>query len=224
MVRLADLNGSYELTNNMLGKACFVAERTLVDNGEHDGLCCTYCNPPAAFDEKKEKQRLLEHIGAHVLYDPVVDRSSEPCGLCLQPAPACQIYIKQGRAKGATPSVDMKRSPCPNLVKFSFGPAPESSSTAPCSNHPIVCDLCPNSAPAVWSYNFAHHRANKHPRAPGLALADDPSHLLPFEHRQLKHIWDSRTETARKKSRAEAKNQRAPLNISEAHSSQRILE
>ncbi|KZV59352.1 hypothetical protein PENSPDRAFT_550723, partial [Peniophora sp. CONT] len=171
---------------------CFAAERSLAEHGEDDGLRCAHCRPSIPFDEVKEKQRFLEHMGAHILYDLSIDRASQPCGLCLQPSPACRIFLKKGRGKDAALSVDMKRSACPNLIKFSYGSASQSSDSAPCSNHPIHCDLCPSSAPAVWPYNWEHHHQHEHPNAPVLAPDEDPSHLEPFERQKLKQIWDSR--------------------------------
>ncbi|KAF8152359.1 hypothetical protein B0H34DRAFT_724881 [Crassisporium funariophilum] len=103
---------------------------------------------PTVTLDLSQGQRVLEHIGAHVLHDPSLDRSMPLCGLCLRPSPMCQFFLKKG--KGAHAS----------------GVASESTASSPCSNVPIHCPLCPKSDPAIWRYFFRIHFQQKHPNAP----------------------------------------------------------
>jgi hypothetical protein len=105
---------------------------------------------------------VLEHMAAHILHDGNIDRSHEPCGLCLRPAPICVIYLRSTRGAPGAVSVDMKRSTCLNLVRFSYADASRSSENSPCSNVPRLCPLCPNDKPAVWTYNFPSHFRARH--------------------------------------------------------------
>ncbi|PBK68450.1 hypothetical protein ARMSODRAFT_1040015 [Armillaria solidipes] len=57
-----------------------------------------------------------------------------------------------------------------------------STKTAPCSNIPLRCLLCPPNHPAIWKYTARHHFLNRHPAA---------------ELNQWKHLWQiSSTEKA----------------------------
>src|SRR6266536_6169087 len=78
-----------------LGKACFLCEqdgkeRELIDSAHQK---CMHCTP--AVPLRKSGQRVLEHMGGHILFDPSVDCSLEPCGLCLRPSPLCIFYLKK---------------------------------------------------------------------------------------------------------------------------------
>jgi hypothetical protein len=105
---------------------------------------------------RSQGQRVLEHIGGHVLvFDPKVDRTAHPCGLCLQPlaAPLCVrvFYLTKGKGARGSPKIDQGCSVgCPMKLNFSYTVAAESSSSYPCSNVPVQCPLCPKILPAVW--------------------------------------------------------------------------
>lgn len=114
---------------------------------------CTMCGPTAALNWRNTP-RILEHMGAHILYDTKLNASEERCGLCLRPAPMCQIYIKKGRGTQGRCSVDQKKSKCPNFVRFNYRNAETSSESSPCSNVPVICPLCPTGSPAVWTYSL----------------------------------------------------------------------
>ena len=93
---------------------------------DHIGMTCPNCRPIVTFNPSL-RQCILEHIGAHILHDRSVDRLSEPCGLCLRPAPLCKIVLKKGKGQMGNLAIDMKASLCPNLVKFSIAIAAECS-------------------------------------------------------------------------------------------------
>ncbi len=123
---------------------------------KHSGPACTRCQPSITFNTKY-RQRIIEHCGAHILFDRSIDRSLEPCGLCLHPAPLCKIYLRKTKGRTGNITIDMRVSSCSNLIKFSITVTTQFSDASPCTNHPICCPYCPNSSPAVWSYTFCKH-------------------------------------------------------------------
>jgi len=167
--------------------------------------------------KKSDPQRVLEHMAAHILYDSKFDHSHDPCGLCLRPAPICLIYLKMNR--GAI-SVDMKRSTCINLVRFSYVDASRSSENSPCSNVPRICPLCPKDKPVVWTYNFpSHFRAQHNLTNQNHFPCNFP--LSTSEKDGLKAIWDGRFRI--RQVRKTKKPRHAPLMLSDAHSSRLAL-
>jgi hypothetical protein len=97
--------GFKELTtvSNFTGDACFVCEtdQNLGDIGSMTTSDCPRCSPTVVLD-LLQGQRVLEHIGSHILYDPAVIQSIEPlCSLCLCPSQLCRFYLAKGKgAKG----------------------------------------------------------------------------------------------------------------------------
>ena len=190
---------------------------------DHINPTCPNCKPVVTFNPSR-RQRIIEHIGAHILHDPSVNRLTEPCGLCLQPAPSCKIVLKKAKGQMGSLAVDMKASSCPNLVKFSVAIAAESSHASPCTNHPIVCPHCHDSdsesSPVIWSYNFQSHMRRKHPR---ISLKDhrlsNISVLTNLEREGMERVWGNRL----KQQKVHRKSQRAPLVISETHRSRLVL-
>jgi hypothetical protein len=75
------------------GMACFVCEddQGLMELGSSD---CQHCSPSVALN-LLQGQRVLEHVGSHILNDLGIDRSTELCGLCLRPTPLCQFFLKK---------------------------------------------------------------------------------------------------------------------------------
>ncbi|KAA1480082.1 hypothetical protein DENSPDRAFT_789907 [Dentipellis sp. KUC8613] len=193
------------------GKACFMlagrqAMRDLVDHS------CPNCIPEVKFDSSKG-QRILAHVGSHILHDPSVDRDLEPCGLCLRPAPICQVFLTKDKGSKGNLRVDMTKSSCPNRVKFSYGTAAKSTSSSPCSNVPIHCPLCPTGAAAVWRYNGRAHFTRHHPSV-ALDTYKDLWTVSRFEAREMAMVWKNRhRQPESRKKPAET------LSISDAHSS-----
>ena len=201
------------------GSACFVVEELDGDvhNMEHVGLACPKCQPTINFNPV-HRQCVVEHIGAHVLHDDSVDRSSEPCGLCLRPAPLCKIMFKMTKGRVGHLAIDMKSSLCPNLIKFSITNAAACSESSPCTNHPMKCPYCPKSSPAVWSYNFRHHLLRVHP---SIHLGSHKSVWTPskLEKDGMKRVWQHRHKQPKPHPRA----QRPSLVISETHRTRLVL-
>ncbi|TFK58753.1 hypothetical protein BDN72DRAFT_746964, partial [Pluteus cervinus] len=149
---------------------------------------CSRCGDRAEISPTKP-QRILEHMAAHILFDEQLDTTEERCGFCLRPE-GCTMIVKKGRGSSAHPSVQLSLSKCPNLVRFTYNKAAQSTESAPCSNVPVNCPLCPPRSSAVWTYNLAIHFQKQHRLRP----ADFPhSHKRDdLEVNGLKAIWESR--------------------------------
>ncbi|KAF8890599.1 hypothetical protein BD779DRAFT_1438361, partial [Infundibulicybe gibba] len=148
------------------GKAAFVCERegkeTSPIPGGDEFNVCPKCRPPFEWDRTKP-HRLLEHVGGHILFDSSLDSALEWCGLCMRLSPLCIFYLRKGKGAASSAQIDMERSRCPNLLKFSYRSAASSTSLAPCSNVPISCPLCASDLAAVWKYNMKAHFSKHHP-------------------------------------------------------------
>ncbi|KAH9177133.1 hypothetical protein EDB89DRAFT_1845486, partial [Lactarius sanguifluus] len=143
------------------GEACFVAE-ALYDMQESSMHKCPACTPPVQLNATNG-QHVLVHIASHILHDLTVDKSQEPCGLCLQPANICTIYLTKHSRWNYQPTVKyMGIVPCPNATNFSYSAAMVSSESVPCSNIPLQCPYCPDGSPAVWRYNMQQHFRHRH--------------------------------------------------------------
>ena len=121
---------------------------------------CSRCGPTVKLDWKNTP-RILEHMGAHILHDTTLNSSEERCGLCLRPAPMCQVYLTKGRGTAGKVSVDRSKSKCPNLARFNYKNTAQSSKRSPCSNVPVVCTLCPPGSPAAWMYSIVFNLTMK---------------------------------------------------------------
>lgn len=195
--------------------ACFAIE----SDSNHElpiHQLCPSCSPPVPLPSKRHLQ--LAHFGAHVLFGQL-DRSTEPCGACLSPAPVCQYFIGS-RGKGrkhTTQIVRIKncRNPLPSSFKYAV--ALESTDTAPSSNIPIRCPLCDEDDPAVWKYNLRWHMLRVHSGV-DLHLYEDLWELSAIEKKRMKRVWNKRKDVP--KPRASKKQ---PLTVSAAHSSRMAL-
>ena len=195
--------------------ACFVCDErptgfTYPNNESSD---CSRCGPSVTLDWKNG-QRILEHMGAHIRHDTLLDSSQELCGLCLRPALMCQLYLRKARGVAGSVSVDRRRSKCIHLIRFNYATASTSSDSSPCSNVPMTCPLCPRDSPAVWRYSLhAHFRGQHCIQSP----ADFPIKisLSRSEKDGMQKVWNSRFKVVKPR-KMKLKNKPA-LTISEAH-------
>ena len=163
---------------------------------------------------------MLAHIRSHILHNPSINLSQEPCGLCLCPAVLCSIYLT--RHMGWTGHWTLKYGgsiPCPNTTMFSYAAAMSSSKTSPCSNVPLACPYCLEGSPAVWCYNLHHHLCHHH------HSINPTKHinlwkLTPEETEAMVVIWKTCHKQPKCCSRG---TQKLPLKVSEAHSSCNLL-
>ncbi|KAF8257898.1 hypothetical protein EI94DRAFT_1626623 [Lactarius quietus] len=142
---------------------CFVCDERPIDfaHPNSESGDCSRCEPSVTLNWKNS-QCVLEHMGAHIQHDSLLDSSEEICGLCLRPAPMCQLYLRKVRGVSGSVTVDCKKSNCINLIHFSYAAASTSSESSPCSNIPITFPLCPDGNPAVWTYSLHAHFGGQH--------------------------------------------------------------
>ena len=116
---------TYQLIAVAPGNACFLCndDRDLGDVGGLNTSSCPQCSPTVALD-LSQGQRILEHIGAHILNNPGVDWSMELCGLCLHPMPLCQFFLTKGKGAHGSLKINQKLSRgCLMKVKYVAGTA-----------------------------------------------------------------------------------------------------
>ena len=162
-------------------------------------------------------QRVIEHIGAHILYDPKMIHSTGPlCGLCLCPSPLCQFFLGKGKGRNGKVKINQKTSRgCLMKMNYSYSVAVESTASSPCSNVPIHCPICPKSDPAIWKYFMKLHFEEKHK-----VLLTKYEHLWKlsnFERTEMKKIWVKRGRVTAKRTR---KANQPMLVVSEKHRAQ----
>ncbi|PPQ82822.1 hypothetical protein CVT26_008090 [Gymnopilus dilepis] len=198
------------------GSACFVCEndRDLGDISRQTTCECPCCDPAVILD-LSQGQRVLEHMAAHILYDPVVIRSNGPlCGLCLRPPSQCRYFLSKGKGAHGNLRVDPQKSNgCLMKMSWFYHIAAESTVSSPCSNVPVQCPICPKADPAIWKYFMKAHFQARHPT---LSVTDyeDIWWLSTFEREEMKKIWAKRTQGTVKQAK---KSQMSTLVISEAH-------
>ncbi|PPQ83076.1 hypothetical protein CVT26_011922 [Gymnopilus dilepis] len=204
-------------------KACFLAQNsadTYMNGNEDDELiACPLCTDPIIYFDPGQGQRMLQHIGSHILFDKKVARSDEPCGLCLRPSMICQHFLKKGRGARGKLTFDHDRTrTCPVKHSISYSVAVKSSDSSPCSNAPIICPLCSDKHdPAVWRYNMRAHFSRVHPTVTDLERYCHLWELTKFEQQEMKKTYDKRRHVPSKRKKA---SELAPLVISEAHRAQ----
>ena len=174
---------------------------------------CSRCEPSVVLNWKNA-QHVLEHMGAHVLFDNLLDTSEELCGMCIHPTLMCQFYLRKPRGASANYSVDYKKSSCVNLMHFNYATASTSSGASPCSNVPVSCPLCPDGSPAVWKYSLKTHFRGKH-RLKSCAHFPIKVSLPQSERNGMKKVWHSHHKLP-KLHTLKSKKQIA-LSVSEAH-------
>ncbi|KAF8176090.1 hypothetical protein BJ912DRAFT_857539, partial [Pholiota molesta] len=194
------------------GYACFLcSDNEIMDTP--DSAACPQCSPTVTLD-LSQGQRVLEHVGAHILYDPTVAQSMALCGLCLRPSQQCQYFLKKGKAANANLTINRTLSKgCLVKTKFSYGVAAESTPSSPCSNVPVHCPRCSKDDPAIWKYFLRVHFLEKHPDA-SIPTYEYLWKLTNFEKAEMKKIWIKRlTLTAKHTKRSKG----VQLAISEDH-------
>ena len=194
------------------GRACFVCE-THEQIEDHRTSSCPRCSPTVPLD-LSQGQRILEHIGAHILYDPGLTQSTQLCGLCLRPPPFCQFFLTKGKGANGSLKINQTLSQgCLMKVKYSYSVAAESSSSSPCSNVPVACPLCSKTSPAVWKYFMKAHFQETHKSA-SISKYEHIWKLSNFEAAEMKKIWAKRKNVVVKRTK---KSNIPPLVVSEHH-------
>ncbi|KAF8979201.1 hypothetical protein BDQ17DRAFT_1264979, partial [Cyathus striatus] len=201
------------------GFSCFICEtdHDVGDIGRVEACECPRCLPSVTLD-LTQGQRVLEHMGAHILFDPgVVSAKGVLCGLCLRSPSQCQYFLGKGKGASGKIRIDQKASNgCLMKMNFSYNVAAESTTSSPCSNVPVQCPICPKSDPAIWKYFLKHHFEDKHS---SLKVSNYSHHwkISAFERDEMRKIWSKRTVGAIKPAKQTSKTS---LRISEAHRAQ----
>ncbi|KAJ6527860.1 hypothetical protein DFH09DRAFT_1327969 [Mycena vulgaris] len=170
------------------GRACFVCEFNDNSRPVEAAHICAVC-PPSAPVDLKQGLRVLAHNAAHILFDPAVDWSTHPCGICLNPAPMCRIVL----TTSGTKKIDKAKSKCPNLAAtFTYSIAAQSTEGSPFSNVPLDCTLCGSGAPTIWRYNYRYHLRDSHPTAP-VAKYASIWQLTPVERTAAETLWNTKS-------------------------------
>ncbi|KAJ6543370.1 hypothetical protein DFH09DRAFT_928698 [Mycena vulgaris] len=197
-------------------RACFVCE---FDNNSLQFATANTCSacPPNTPLDPKQGQQVLAHNAPHILYDPNINRATNPCGSCLNPAPMCEYYLTTtGKQK-----INTARTKCPNsTMTFRYSTAEISTESSPSSNVPIRCTLCAVGQPDIWRYSFENHLRTVHPSAP-LDKYSSIWKLHPDELKRIRKVWETRAKGVpipKKRSPVTT-----PYFISEAHSSRLSL-
>jgi hypothetical protein len=141
--------------------------------------------------------------------------ADNPCGFCLNTGSICEIYLL--RHGDSATSIDMSKSRCQNLRKIKLKLAEKFTEKQPCTNHPLLCELCPRGAPAIWKYNLRSHIFSKHASANPNVY--EPSYCLHGEEKtRMKSVY-----LTRKRVRASGKSTGPTLLVSDVHSSRLAL-
>jgi hypothetical protein len=186
--------------------------------GDFNAHECPACTPTVRLDASNG-QCVLAHIGSHILHDPSIDLSQEPCGLCLRPSILCLIYLIRRTGRTSQWSIKYGGSvPCPNAMTFSYAAAMLSSKSSPCSNVPLVCPYCLEGSPAVWCYNMHHHLRHRH-RSIDPTKHMDLWKITSEEMMAMAEIWNTRQKQPKQRGKGK---QKVPLKVSEAHSSRSL--
>ncbi|KAJ7758951.1 hypothetical protein DFH07DRAFT_741355, partial [Mycena maculata] len=209
-----------ELTDPSICSSC-VKRVVMCPNGVHNG------------------QHALEHMRAHLLFDPVYTYNpsvQQACGACLAPFPQCTLYFKPRRGVGVARQVDWACLTCRRGKSFTFNMATasvSSSADSPCSNRPVQCSLCNENSPLAWTYSLEVHWRVHHNRTVGpFTFRSDNRNETPIvykisdqERDWMKAKWNqcftvvqAINTTAKLKGKG-----LLPLIISEAHSSRMAL-
>lgn len=153
-------------------------------------------------------------MGGHILHDVKLKDATTPCGFCLNEGSLCTMNLISN-AKGTR--IDVKNSRCPNLRKISIKNAAKFSKESPCTNHPLICPLCPpKTTLAVWKYNLRSHIVTEHPTA-NIDLYESHYSITEAERILMKAVYQK---VPRKSKRS---NLAAPLPISDGHSTRTTL-
>ncbi|TFK81390.1 hypothetical protein K466DRAFT_502203 [Polyporus arcularius HHB13444] len=199
----------------VLGGLCFLCE---TEGASAEGLgreslhMCQFC--PSLVLSSRDRGTLLNHVGAHILFDPRVDCFSTPCGFCLSPSDSCVMYVKKGKGAHQGDRLDFDRSRCPAKYSLSITRTSKESSRSPCSNVPLRCPLCPKNSAAVWKYNMRYHLARAHQQDPEQYTS--LWKLSDAETAAMKALYEAKSRSTKRKRQTE-KASKFAKEISEGH-------
>lgn len=209
--------------NILSGKACFVIDVGKIDGTQVRGqfnsepMHCAKCYPKVRLSSA---QHTLVHNGSHILFDPTINRSDQPCALCMRPFPICKFELTKTEATGTVRQIDWSRSNCMNRLQFKMSVAKKSTKQSPCTNHLLPCPLqCGRN---IWTYNLdAHYRYPPHNL---VSLDNIPRvyQLAEGEFELMEQVYADRQNVPQRRN-LKKKNTQTPLLISAAHRASNAL-
>ena len=128
--------------------------------------------------------KLLEYMGAHILYNSHIKDAENPCGLCLNSGSLCAFRLVK---RNKIDRIDMMNSHCSNLYKVQLASAAKHS-RSPCTNVPLRCPLCPKDSDCIWKYNMLAHILKYHPSA-NIDLYHHHFMLIEDKHVLMKAVY-----------------------------------
>ncbi|KAJ7705133.1 hypothetical protein B0H16DRAFT_1224441, partial [Mycena metata] len=172
---------------------------------------CAKCYPKVRLSSA---QHTLVHNGSHILFDPTINRSDQPCALCMRPFIICKFELTKTEATGTVRQIDWSRSNCMNRLQFKMSVAKKSTKQSPCTNHLLPCPLqCGRN---IWTYNLdAHYRYPPHNL---VSLDNIPRvyQLAEGEFELMEQVYADRQNVPQRRN-LKKKNTQTPLLISAAH-------
>ncbi|KAJ7263644.1 hypothetical protein B0H12DRAFT_1012325 [Mycena haematopus] len=213
--------------NFRVGKACFHVAPDECNGNTRGGFGhnstessfeCTKCYPPVPI-QKKNYQRVLEHNGAHILFDESLKAVDQPCGLCLRPFPMCEFFFVKKSGTAAARQIDWARSTCLDPLKFQMAAAMKSPENSPCTNYLLLCPLQCGSL--VWTYTLTAHYHSNH-KLKSLTNIPAVYIMADLELARMRTVWKNR-QIYPKPRPMKSKQPKAPLLISDAHRSVNAL-
>ncbi|KAF8134766.1 hypothetical protein K438DRAFT_2031344 [Mycena galopus ATCC 62051] len=205
------------------GKACFHVQPNVTGTGHgqfgfrsaQSAFECTKCYPAVPI-QTTTYQCVLEHNGAHILFDESLMAADQPCGLCLRPFPMCIFAFQKRAGSAAARQIDWETSTCLNPLKFQMAAAMKSTEGSPCTNYLLQCPL--QCGMVVWTYNLPAHYKSSHK----LKSTDNLPvfyKMADLEMERMKTIWETRQNYPTKRATTNKKKAKAALRISDAHRS-----
>ncbi|KAJ7434553.1 hypothetical protein FB451DRAFT_1063298, partial [Mycena latifolia] len=173
---------------------------------------CTKCSPAVPLTSANN-QRTLGHNGSHILFDPSIRASDQPCGICLRPYPMCAFFLSKTAETSGARQIDWSRSTCLIRLNFKMAAAQKSTNNSPCTNHLIPCPL--QCGRAIWTYNISAHCRGRPHNLSSLDSVPQVYEMASGEMEKMQQLWLDRQNYPKKRN---LKNKSAnPLRLSDAH-------
>lgn len=177
------------------GSLCFICEDDSSPTGTvQTQHCCPLC--PRLPLSIKYPSKIIDHMAAHILLDPIVRGCYNPCGFCCRRGDIeqCVVWLCKIKGQANKWAIDIENLKCKNgnVVNFNLASRAESTSSSPLTNIPINCPLCKSGSPAVWKYNFCSHIVHAHENANPDEYREYWEIKL-FEKGALKALWTKKS-------------------------------
>ncbi|KAH8987059.1 hypothetical protein EDB92DRAFT_2105138 [Lactarius akahatsu] len=160
--------------------------------------------PQLKFIPQTEQTDLFPYRERSETVYEVWEFNTHQCPACEPPV---QLDTVNGQRSGRNYQWTLKYSgivPCPNATNFSYSAA--------------MCPYCPDGSPAIWRYNMRLHFRLRH-QGIDATRHEDLWKITAGEADAMAEIWANRHKQPKRRGKGK---QKAPLKVSEAHSSCRL--